>query len=275
MAILIPKKREVVPRPVSPYELVNLSHPLAQDLISAHYFLEGDGSNTRSSLDGSLDAVGTSNWSVEGLETHELASDVTLAPSLFSLTSRTFTAFHKINITTWDASNRYFIIGEYEDEGSGFYDGGLYLASADPNGVVFFPVNGSNFSVCDVSELMSDTSSVAVVRHATAEWSVYVNGDLAATSTVSGTTTSIYDWRIGGDWGAAGNEPAHVKHSAALIYGRDLDAGEIRKLHNNPYQILKPKQEYWVMPVAAGGVTPEIVPPLPQLNYRQVGRWTQ
>ena len=107
-------------------------------------------------------------------------------------------------------------------------------------------LNGSVSSIADGK--MHDL--VLVVRSST-DKELYQDCISVATSSASGAMTSTPTALGVGAWRDA-IQPFHGQISHVYLFDRDLTLEEIKSINENPYQILKPTTNYFIVPADAG-----------------------
>ena len=138
----------------------------------------------------------------------------------------------------------------------------VYQFAVDASGRFFFLVNGgSNYAVNFETTLLDEVGesySVAVKWTAGNAIEGWVNGVRQATSALLGTPASV------SSLSTSGSNKSRIGYKqdggAALLGGigfasvtpADIDDDHLQAFSENPYQIIKPRRKYWVLPTVSG-----------------------
>ena len=253
-------------KPVGPLE-IDWSNPITQGLIGAYVFNRHTGyqdlvSKQHLSVFGStsLKPVGFDRRQNFGVScSDDQSSYMTGDSSVYRarITDK-LTAF--IDIDYRDATSggtNGFLFGDVQLTGTD-YNWGIYIDGSANYNVFLKNGSGTSKNTPDVAsgavnggDFITDT---LCLRYDSTNLDFLRNGSQAATTTQSGNVQSNALNLSFDRWNSANDE--EVNYRIALIFARALSDHEIKALHDNPYQILKPAIPfYYFTGAAAGGTT--------------------
>lgn len=110
-----------------------------------------------------------------------------------------------------------------------------------------------------------DSLNLSLVFEGTASQKLYRNGAFEASTTNNVANASCDSFTINSMLDSSPVDGVVWTCAMAYYLRAPLDSEQIASLHENPYQILKPRRKYWVLPTAAGGTT--VTPPTGAITY--------
>ena len=249
---------------------VNLSHPLARDLIEFGYVLGGNNpisampaSGSGPFLAGATESVATPHGL--GINTNGTGNYINLGRNL-SASSAVATVIVRTTLpdplvstqlftsalqSGANYAGHFYAIGSTGTLGGNFGDGGgsggTDRRSADSAAGVVVP--GQN--------------TIAVVCRATTNWSLYKDGVSTGTPTYSGTGAAYSAGTANGtiNYRSAGAVYGSQSSSLWAFFNRALTDAEILELYVAPFQVLQPiRRRVWVGPTGAVASPPSLLP---------------
>ena len=262
MAILIPKwTRYKKQKPVNPE--LDYGHELSRDLVSAHVFRTGI--DITDNVEGTLKS--TAKITNEGMEIVGVWGEAVSTADTFEIDNQGI--YDAITNDEWTFFTRFRLL----DLTSNYCPAGMGDPAA--NDLAFGPIlqtsGALKFHTTTAAVFNPEATLATSVTRNTAEFvDVAIRYDgTDMTGTVNGidgtpqTYLASYFPSVGSDPLTISSafrstftnlmyaEDAVVEYT--YFYNRHLEYGEIAEIQENPYQILRPGQEYWVMPVVAAG----------------------
>ena len=251
MSIFIPREKTFWQRRPTAKQEVNRSHWAGGLAHSAAVFCGDSYDSATSEILSDADVVYEQNHAIFDGDTSRILVDSYNHTDVVSIISR---------IATFDAAktNR-AIFSKYDGSSS---DNDSFMLRQDATSMQMFvrKSGGTSWASASVSGLVQNIASdVAGVFDGNDVYS-YLDGISAGAS---------YSGSMRANSGAANYIGVHSNRQANQgfegsieylhVFHAGFDADQVASLHENPYQILKPRRSYWLMPSGSGGTTDDLL----------------